>query len=225
MSPFHVAALLPLPHTVDLAAVLRPVVGTPALVRAVAGLLGPGRLSPSQVVVCCEAAFRDGVRGCLDGYGLHDVVVIPDPAGERSSCLGAGLKHLEGKEVSHVLVHDHRHALTHVVVTDRVLAALRDGAEAAMPVYAMTDSVKSVDVHDVVMAALDRSQLRALQYPRGFALSALRRRPDPAAMLDADGWFFGGRQPVTTVAGDASGERFELPEDAALLEAVIETTG
>jgi 2-C-methyl-D-erythritol 4-phosphate cytidylyltransferase len=75
------------------------------------------------------------------------------------------------------------------------VAALRSGAEGAVPALAMADTVKRVRPDGAVSETLERSALRAVQTPQGFpaailrdALAAHTRDPtDCASMVEALG--------------------------------------
>jgi len=80
--------------------------------------------------------------------------------------------------------------------------------------------VKAVDRDGVVTATVDRSTLRAAQYPRGFATGELARllaagEPDEVAAA------IRLRVPVTVVEGDGDAFVADLPGDAAYVDAVI----
>ncbi len=73
-----------------------------------------------------------------------------------------------------VLVHDAARPLVPAAVTDRVLAALRTGARAVVPVVAVADTLRCIDA-DGTSSLVDRSSMRAVQTPQGFTLDVLRR--------------------------------------------------
>lgn len=90
-----------------------------------------------------------------------------------------------------VLVHDCARALTPPDVFRRVADGVRAGAEAVVPVLAMTDTVRrAVSANDadptpasphnqsqpeVLRGDLDRTSLRRIQTPQGFTSAVLRR--------------------------------------------------
>src|SRR5690606_41379376 len=59
-----------------------------------------------------------------------------------------------------------------------VIEALSGGAQAVVPVLPLADTVKQVDADGVVTGTPDRSSLRAVQTPQGFAEPLLRRRSE-----------------------------------------------
>jgi 2-C-methyl-D-erythritol 4-phosphate cytidylyltransferase len=120
-------------------------------------------------------------------------------------------------------VHDLRQPLASPQVTDRVLALLREGNRVVVPALPVTDSVKAVDERGSVATTLNRSALRAVQYPRGFTVAhlteLLHRSPagrDGVLEVAALG---GGA--ITMVDGDSEAFVAELPRDAPFLEAII----
>lgn len=100
-----------------------------------------------------------------------DVTVVAGGV-ERTDSVGAGLAALPAMSEI-VLVHDAARALTPSVLFDAVIEAVRDGADAVVPGLAVPDTIKQVDAAGHVVATLDRSVLRAIQTPQGFARAAL----------------------------------------------------
>jgi 2-C-methyl-D-erythritol 4-phosphate cytidylyltransferase len=72
-----------------------------------------------------------------------------------------------------VLVHDAARPLLEEDVIERVVTALNDGWDGAVPGLPLSDTVKRVD-HDRVIETLPRDQLRAVQTPQAFVASVLR---------------------------------------------------
>jgi 2-C-methyl-D-erythritol 4-phosphate cytidylyltransferase len=104
-----------------------------------------------------------------------------------------------------------------------VIAALLAGSPVVMPVLAVTDSVKAVDANGAVTDTLDRSTLRTVQYPRGFAIDELNRLLDGRTSDDfdeLDAALRTGTQ-ITLVDGDADAFVVELPRDTDYVEAII----
>ena len=121
-----------------------------------------------------------------------------------------------------VLVHDAARPLVPFAVVQRVLAALADGADGAVPGVALTDTVKVVGDGGVSVATPDRRTLRAIQTPQGFSAEVLRRvlvdgaeATDDAALVEAAG----GR--VVVVAGDPLGRKITTNEDLTWLAEML----
>ncbi|MBB5165420.1 2-C-methyl-D-erythritol 4-phosphate cytidylyltransferase [Mycobacterium sp. AZCC_0083] len=217
----ELAAIVPLPATVH-AAAFAPVAGEVALVRVVRALLGP--VPTSGIIVVADESLVAEARSCLDSAGLSAVSVITSWApGTRRQCLAAAVEHLgrEAHPASHVLVHDHRHPLAPVDVTERVIAGLRAGHPVVAPVLPMTDTVKVVDDRGAVVGTVDRTALRTVQYPRGYQSAVLAQ----SITGDADEFVaaLAAGTPIATVDGDADAFAAELPTDAPLLDAISAT--
>jgi len=180
----------------------------------------------SAVAVFCAAddSLVAEARSCLDSAGLSAVSAIASGGpGTRRQCLAAAVEHLghQPHPALHVLVHDHRHPLARVDVTERVIAGLRAGHPVVVPVLPMTDTVKVVDDRGAVVDTVDRTALRTVQYPRGYQSALLAQSitgdADEFAAAVAAG------TPIATVDGDADAFAAELPTDAPLLDAISAT--
>ena len=218
-------AIVPLPAGVEPAAVFTAVGGAPVLARVVRALLGQSGISDGQCVVVSAEPLLADVRECLAAHGLSAVkVTAASGSGDRWQCVKSGLEYLAGEPISatHVLLHDTRHPLAPAAVTDRVVDGLRRGAMAVMPAVVVTDSVKAVDARGSVGATVDRHGLRAVQFPRGFAVSALTELlGDARADFDELDAALRVGLAIVTVDGDAEALRVDLPLDAELLAATI----
>ncbi len=218
-------AILPVPIALASRreAVFAPVAGQSPLQRIVRTLV-----SVADVVVAAAAPLADEVEQSLAGQGFPAVQVrVADAPGVRAQCIVAGLRVLGEAPAGPVLLHDIAWPLIVPETLDRVVTALRAGAVAALPVCAVTDSIKAVAPDGAVTATLDRSPLRTVQYPRGFDAAALARlvAGDPEGEFDdLDAVLTAGVQ-VTLVDGDTDTVRVELPGDAGYLAAVIAGRG
>ena len=181
------------------------------------------RTMPGAAVVAVAEPLADRVRETIAAQGLSTIgVAVAENPGSRAQCVAAGLRYLNDTS-RHVLIHDIRRPLAAAPLCDRVIAALRTGNPVVMPVLSVTDSVKAVDVHGSVTRTLDRSTLRAVQYPRGFAVEDLSRLLAVCTSDDfdeLDECLLTG-MPITLVDGDADAFVVELPRDTALVEAII----
>lgn len=151
---------------------------------------------------------------------LTDAVVVAGGA-TRQDSVAAGLAALP-PDVDAVLVHDVARAFVPAEVIDRVVAALRDGADAVIPTRPVTDTIKRVNADGRVVETVDRSTLVAVQTPQGFRRDVLVAAhaagrigvTDDAGLVEA----LGG----TVVAVDGADEAFKItrPWDLLLAEAV-----
>ena len=198
---------------------LRLLAGEPLLVHALRGL----RAAPSvgHVVVAAPPADVDAVCALLEPWSVQ---VVPGGA-ERQDSVRRALAALE-PAVELVLVHDAARCLTPAALVEAVVAALRAGADAVVPVLPVADTVKAVD-GDRVTATLDRASLRATQTPQGFRRDVLERahasgRPaatDDAGLVEACGGT------VRTVEGSEDAFKVTRPRDLLLAEAVLRDRG
>jgi 2-C-methyl-D-erythritol 4-phosphate cytidylyltransferase len=178
----------------------------------------------------------------LDASDWIDAIVVAAPPGweepsillaeelgcsKVSSCVAGGSTRGESvrlalaevpEDAAVVLVHDAARPLVDDSVIERVLAALNEGWEGAVPGLPVADTVKRVEA-DRVVETLDRDELRAVQTPQAFVAGVLRqafagdvaKASDCASLVEARG----GR--VKVVPGDP---RLIKITDAADLERV-----
>lgn len=190
-------------------------------------------LGPSERVIdrACDVA-----RACGDGV----VVVLPSAervdewqtarpgdvavvgGSTRSESVRAGLA-VVPDDADIVCVHDAARPLATPNLFDSVVAAIRDGADGAVPALPMTDTVKVVDASGVVMSTPDRSTLVTVQTPQAFTASVLRAAhasgaegTDDASLVE----MAGGR--VVIVAGETWNHKITDPADLDRARAVID---
>ena len=121
-------------------------------------------------------------------------------------------------EAAIVLVHDAARPLVIDEVIERVITALGDGWDGAVPALPISDAVKRVD-GEAVSETLDRRGLVAVQTPQAFVTSVLRQAlagdvssaPDCASLVEARG----GR--VRVVEGDRRLVKVTEPSDLELV--------
>ena len=113
-----------------------------------------------------------------------------------------------------ILVHDAARPFAGAELFAAVVAAVRAGADGAVPAVPVADTVKQVDAAGVVVATPPRASLVAVQTPQGFRAASLRRAhagggegTDDAALVEAAG----GR--VVTVTGDPGNRKLTVPDD------------
>jgi len=140
------------------------------------------------------------------------------PGGEsRAASVRAGLAEVPD-DAAIVLVHDAARPVLPADVVERLLAALGEGFDGAVPALPLADTVKRT-ADGVVVETLPREQLVAVQTPQAFVASVLRTAfagdvgaaTDFASLVEAAG----GR--VKVVAGD---ERLQKVTTSADLERV-----
>jgi 2-C-methyl-D-erythritol 4-phosphate cytidylyltransferase len=124
-----------------------------------------------QIVVPAPAEWIDEIRASLADVPLVVDVVEGGPTRQRSVELA--LAAVE-RATPYVLVHDAARPLTPSAVTERVVAALRAGAQAVVPAVDVVDTLRQVTT-DNTSRTMDRSSMRAVQTPQGFATEVLRQ--------------------------------------------------
>ena len=119
------------------------------------------------------------------------------------------------QDVTIVLVHDAARPLVPIKVAQDVVAAIRDGAKAVIPVLPLVDTIKRVNSQGIAIETVDRNQLRRVQTPQGFdrvTLDLAHEDPavvatDDAGLMDALGIV------VVTVAGDERALKITTMDD------------
>lgn len=140
--------------------------------RAVDTMLAAGA---AQVVVTVPAGQEPAFAEAL--AGLDARVGMVRGGDTRQDSVRLGLAELDAPADAVALVHDAARALTPVPVIRAVADAIAAGADAAIPVVAVVDSIRQVPAAasspgDSVI--VDRSCLRAVQTPQGARLGPLR---------------------------------------------------
>jgi 2-C-methyl-D-erythritol 4-phosphate cytidylyltransferase len=169
---------------------------------------------------------RRVVDWALEEARLHSMgVVVVVPAGEerephevaggqtRSESVRRGLAAVP-KEATIICVHDAARPFASSVVYQRVIGAVVDGNDGAVPGVAVTDTIKQVNSSDVVITTPQRATLRAVQTPQAFRASTLRRAheregegTDDAALVES----LGGT--VVVVQGDEMNRKITTRDD------------
>lgn len=183
-------------------------------VRLIDRALAAARSACGSVVAVLPAAHLEA--------GLAPGVVAVTGGPTRSASVRAGLAAVPA-EVAVIVVHDAARPLADAALFERVIAAVRAGADGAVPGVTVADTIKRVDpLSGLVLETLHRPALRAIQTPQAFAADALRQAhageadaTDDAALVEAAG----GR--VVVVEGDPSNVKVTGPDDLVLAENLL----
>jgi 2-C-methyl-D-erythritol 4-phosphate cytidylyltransferase len=190
------------------------------LEHAVAGLLASGVID--RVVVAAPAQRVAQAVGMLGAGTNGGPVTVVEGGAERDDSVRRALAAVG--DAGFILVHDAARPFTPLDQIRRVVAALRDGMRAVIPVLPVVDTIKAVDANGVVLGTPERAGLRAVQTPQGFEAALLRRAyqqsggpsvTDDASMVENLG------VPVHTVAGDALAFKVTTALDLRLAQAVL----
>jgi 2-C-methyl-D-erythritol 4-phosphate cytidylyltransferase/2-C-methyl-D-erythritol 2,4-cyclodiphosphate synthase len=148
------------------------VAGRELLVHAVDRLRAAG---VDHVVVAVNADQLDTARSLL---GSSAVVVVG--GADRTASVAQGLRAVDA-EVDVVLVHDAARAFAPVSLIQSVIAAVRSGLPAVIPVLPVVDTVRKAGSDGTLLGTVDRHALRIVQTPQGFDPRTLRRAHRAAA--------------------------------------------
>lgn len=151
------------------------------------------------------------------GTGKVEQAVAGGPS--RAESVRLGVAEVPGHAVA-VLVHDAARPLLSEPVVERVLAALGEGWDGAVPGLPLADTIKRVK-GEAVVETLSRSDLVAVQTPQAFAAPVLRAAlegditaaSDCASLVEARG----GR--VKVVEGDPWLQKVTSEADRLFVEA------
>lgn len=170
----------------------------------------------------------DAARSVASGV----VVVVPpgaearpEPGAERtvaggatrSASVRAGLAAVP-EDATVVLVHDAARPLASAELFARVVDAVRNGADAVVPVVAVADTLRRR-----AGGVVDRDELVAVQTPQGFRAAALRdahatgaEATDDASLVEEQGGT------VVLVDGDPSNRKITDPADLGAAEGMLQ---
>jgi 2-C-methyl-D-erythritol 4-phosphate cytidylyltransferase len=164
-----------------------------------------------------DVRLVDHAASALRGSGVVDFVVV-GRGSSAHACLHDALVRLDGVEV--VVLHDAGRPLAPASLVTRVVEAVLAGADAALPVVEVTETVKEVDGGRIVRT-VPRETLVQVQTPQAVRwplLAAAHRscRPgDPLVPRSTR---------TVTVPGEAHAFPVRTPADLALAAAVLATS-
>jgi 2-C-methyl-D-erythritol 4-phosphate cytidylyltransferase/2-C-methyl-D-erythritol 2,4-cyclodiphosphate synthase len=197
----------------------RRIGGETVLRRTLAMLAETPNLSLLQPVIRAED------RSLFEAAASAMQILPPVTGGAtRQASVRAGLEALAAHSPDIVLIHDAARPFASSALIARAIAAA-EKTGAAIPALPVSDTVKSVDAHGLVDKTLDRSSLRTIQTPQGFAfrplLEAHRRAAkegrddftDDAALAEWAG------MKVAVFEGEPGNIKITTPEDFARAEA------
>ena len=131
----------------------------------------------------------------------------------RSASVRNGLEAVP-EDASVILVHDGARPFASLDLFDRVINAVRAGADGAIPGVAVTETIKRVGADGTIIGTVERADLRAVQTPQAFRSGALRDAyidgndaTDDAAVVEASGGH------VVVVEGDPENRKITTPAD------------
>jgi 2-C-methyl-D-erythritol 4-phosphate cytidylyltransferase len=160
------------------------------------------------VVVVVPAADAEHERGVAGGE-------------TRSASVRAGLAAVPD-DADIVCVHDAARPMAGPELYQRVIAAVRGGADGAVPAVPVSDTIKIVAGDGSVVTTPDRATVVAVQTPQAFRADMLRKAhaegrdgTDDASLVEA----IGGH--VVTVSGDVSNRKITDRADLEWANALL----
>jgi 2-C-methyl-D-erythritol 4-phosphate cytidylyltransferase len=168
---------------------------------------GDGSEPPSDWIDHAALALR--------GSGVVVSVIVANGSSAHDS-LHAVLPRLAGADV--VVLHDVHRPLAPSALVGRVVSAVQDGADAAVPVVEVTETVKEIDAGGRIVRTVPRESLLQVQFPqavRGSVLAAGHRSCAP------DGPLIPAGARVVTVPGAPDAVAVFTEHDRELAAAVL----
>jgi 2-C-methyl-D-erythritol 4-phosphate cytidylyltransferase len=186
---------------------------------AVAAAAAAASPAVHAIVATAPPGYEDDARGCLEGLEVACTVVTGGAT--RQASVHAALAEM-ADDVEVVAVHDAARPFAPPDLFTAVIEAVADGADGAIPVLAVTDTVKRLD-GGMVTATVDREELALAQTPQAFRVAALRKAHDEAAAegvaVTDDAMLLEGSGTVVTVPGDPMNHKITTMLDLARAEA------
>ena len=173
------------------------------------------------IVVAAPPGWEEPTILLAEELGCSKVSACVAGGPSRAESVRLGLAEVPD-EAAVVVVHDAARPFVEDEVIARVLRALNEGWDGAVPVLPVPDTVKRVDGERVV-ETLDRTELRLVQTPQAFVASVLRDAfagdvsdaSDCASLVEARG----GR--VKAVPGDPKLVKVTDASDLARVAALL----
>jgi len=190
--------------------------GRPLLAESLERLEASGWID--SIVVVAPPEWEEPVILLAEELGCGKVVASVAGGATRADSVRIGAGEVGG-DAGVILVHDAARPLVSDTVVERVLAALGEGWDGAVPGLPVVDTVKRVR-GGAVEETLPREDLVAVQTPQGFVAPILREAlagevagaSDCASLVEARG----GR--VKVVEGDPRLLKVTTADDLALVE-------
>ena len=172
------------------------------------------------IVVAAPADWEEPTILLAEELGAGSVRAVVAGGATRTESVRAGLAEVPADRPV-VLVHDAARPFLPDEVVERVVTALGEGWDAAVPALPLADTIKRAD-GNVVAETVDRTGLHAAQTPQAFVADTLRRAltvagdaTDCAGLVEA----VGGR--VRLVEGDRRLLKVTTPADLTFVETLL----
>lgn len=174
-----------------------------------------------SIVIVAPPGWEEPVILLAEELGCGKVVASVGGGESRAASVRIGVAEVTD-DAAVILVHDAARPLVSDPVVERLIGALNEGWDGAVPGLAPSDTVKRVR-EEAVVETLPRDELRAVQTPQAFVAAVLRDAvagggdaTDCSALVEAQG----GR--VTVVEGDPRLLKVTTADDLALVESWLD---
>jgi 2-C-methyl-D-erythritol 4-phosphate cytidylyltransferase/2-C-methyl-D-erythritol 2,4-cyclodiphosphate synthase len=163
-----------------------------------------------QIVITAPAGYEAQIRE-IAGEGI---TVITGGA-TRSESVRIGLSEVD-PSADFVLVHDAARSLASTALAQSIIDALLAGDVAVIPGLPEVDTVKVVDAAGYVTSTPDRSSLRKVQTPQGFAYSVLKAaHATPTDATDDAVLVANAGHQIRVIEGEERALKITTPSDLA----------
>ena len=177
-----------------------------------------------SIVVVAPPEWEEPVILLAEELGCGKVVASVAGGESRAASVRIGVGEVPD-DAAVILVHDAARPLVSDLVVERLIGALNEGWDGAVPGLALPDTVKRVR-DSAVVETLPRDELRGVQTPQAFVATLLRaavaggdEATDCSSLVEARG----GR--VTVVEGDPRLLKVTTAHDLALVESWLGGSG
>ena len=177
-----------------------------------------------SIVVVAPPGWEEPVILLAEELGAGKVVASVAGGESRAVSVRIGVAEV-ADDAAVILVHDAARPLVSDLVVERLIGALNEGWDGAVPGLALPDTVKRVR-DSAVVETLPRDELRGVQTPQAFVATLLRaavaggdEATDCSSLVEARG----GR--VTVVEGDPRLLKVTTAHDLALVESWLGGSG
>jgi 2-C-methyl-D-erythritol 4-phosphate cytidylyltransferase/2-C-methyl-D-erythritol 2,4-cyclodiphosphate synthase len=192
-----------------------PLLGRPILRWTIETFLGTVDLLQVVIGLDDHKAYEDATRG---------LKLLPTLAGgpTRQHSVMHGLEALAHHKPDYVLIHDAARPLVSRAVIDGVIAALKAGAEAAVPLLPVADTLRKRE--DGKWTTVARDGLMRAQTPQGFRFDkilAAHRAHKTLALTDDMALAELAGLDIVTVPGEETNLKITTPEDFGMAEQLL----
>ena len=180
------------------------------------------------IVIVAAADRQAKAAAAIGDLAGDDRVMIVAGGARRQDSVAAGLAAASGPGISLVAIHDAARPFLPQRVITQLIDVLDDGADAALPILPVIDTMKLVEDNRVANT-IDRASLGRAQTPQMFRLAALAARheslPPDTEVTDDIRLFEDGGARIDTVPGDECLMKLTQPADFAMLSALPHPEG